>query len=127
MVASGGTVTIGSTEQVAGGGAEAKAKAEAAAEVAAITTDTATIIAGGIRIIGATPTRRETVAVTTIVVINNIGAATTSKVRMTSMVSSREAQIGDGGSSTLPGKHLRQQTVTGATVAAEQRQNSEKG
>ena len=125
-MASGGTATIGSTEQAAGGEAKARAEAEAA-EVAAITTDTATIIAVGIRIIGATTIRRETVAVTAIVVINNIGAATTTKVRMTSMVSSREAQIGDGGSSTLPGKHLRHQTVAGATVAAEQRQNSEKG
>ena len=123
-MASGGTVTIGS-RAAAGGEARAKAKAEAAAEVAAITTDTATIARGG-RIIGAT-TRRETVAATTIVVINNIGATATSKVRMTSMVSNREAQIEDGGSTTLPGRHLRHQTVAGATAAAAQRQNSDKG
>ena len=121
---SGGTATIGS-RAAAGGEARAEAKAEAA-EVAAITTDTATVIAGGIKIIGATTIRRETVAVTTIGVISNIGATVTTKGRMTSMVS-REAQIGDGGTSTLPGKHLRHQTVAGATVAAEQRQNSEKG
>jgi len=131
-VASGGTVTIGS-RAAAGGEAKAKAEAkaeaeaaaEAAAEVAAITTDTATI-ARGIRIIGAT-TRRETAVAATIVVINNTGATATSKVRMTSMVSNREAQIEDGGTTTLPGRHLRHQTVAGTTAAAAQRQNSEKG
>lgn len=126
-MASGGTVTIGS-RATAGGEARAKAEAEAkavaeaeaAAEVATVTTDTATIARGGRIFIGAT-TRRETAAATTIVVINNIGATATSKVRMTSMVSNREAQIEDGG------RHLRHQTVAGATAAAAQRQNSEKG
>lgn len=129
-MASGGTATIGSRAAVGGEAraeaeAEAKAKAEAAAEGAAITTDTATIARGG-RIIGAT-TRRETAAATTIVVINNIGATATSKVRMTSMVSNREAQIEDGGTATPPGRHLRHQNLAGATAAAAQRQNSEKG